>query len=132
MEKFKKWYHSLSPRNQTLVWIVLISLLIPIIFAIIFLPALFFGVDMYLNIFLALIFLVEPVPAIVIIMVLLGIFKDYEMQFACGIYFGGFFVTRLLRAYIHGTSLYVISYGILILICVVIWQRIKLNKKEDK
>lgn len=132
MDNFKNWYKSLSPRNQTLAWIVLMSLLIPIIFAIVFLPALFFGMDMYLNIILALIFMVEPVPAIMIVMVLLEIFKEYEMQFACGIYYGGFFVTRLLRAYIHGTSLYVISYGILLLICIVIWQRIKLNKKEDK
>lgn len=53
-------------------------------------------------------------------------------HFDCGIYFGGMFLSRILKAYIHGTALYVITYGILILASIIIFQKIKLNKQGEK
>lgn len=87
---------------------------------------------MYFTFVCALTLMVEIPAGITILMVLVGVFKDYEIHFACGICFGGVFLSRILKPYIHGTALHVIAYGILILVSIIIFQKIKLNKQGDK
>ena len=105
MDKFKSWYKSISPRAQKVFWDITIVILSPIFFLIVSLPALLFGVSMYFKFVCALTLMVEIPAGITILMVLVGVFKDYEIHFACGICFGGVFLSRILRAYIHGTAL---------------------------
>lgn len=132
MDKFKSWYKSISPRAQKIVWDITIAILVPVFFLIVSLPALLFGVSMYFKFVCTLTLMVEIPAGITILMVLIGAFKDYEGHFACGIFLGGMFLSRILKAYIHGTALYVITYGILILVSIIIFQKIKLNKQGDK
>ena len=132
MEKIKNWYKSIPPRAQKVVWDIAIAILAPVFFLIVFLPSLIFGVSMYFNFVCALTLMVEIPAGITILMVLIGAFKDYEIHFACGICFGGMFLSRILKPYIHGTALHVITYGILILVSIIIFQKIKLNKQGDK
>lgn len=132
MNKIKNWYKSIPPRAQKVVLDIAIAILAPVFFFIVSLPALLLGANMYLNFVCALTLMVEIPTGITILMVLIGAFKDYEIHFACGICFGGMFLSRILKAYIHGTALYVITYGILILVSVIIFQKIKLNKQGDK
>lgn len=132
MDKFKSWYKSISPRAQKVVWDITIAILLPVLFLIVSLPALLFGVSMYFKFVCALTLMIEIPIGITILMVSIGAFKDYEVHFACGIYFGGMFLSRILKAYIHGTALYVITYGILILVSIIIFQKIKLNKQGEK
>ena len=132
MNKIKKWYKSIPPRAQKIVWDITIAILLPVFFLILSLPALLLGVSMYFKIVCALTLMVEIPAGITILMVLIGAFKDYEIHFACGICFGGVFLSRIMKPYIHGTDLYVITYGILILVSIIIFQKFKLNKQGDK
>ena len=132
MEKIKNWYKSIPPRAQKIVWYIAIAILAPVFFLIISLPSLLFGVSLYFKFVCALTLMVEIPAGITIFMVLIGAFKDYEGHFACGIFLGGMFLSRILNPYIHGTALYAITYGILILVSIIIFQKIKLNKQGDK
>lgn len=132
MDKFKSWYKSISPRAQKVVWDITIAILLPVLFLIVSLPALLFGVSMYFKFVCALTLMIEIPIGIAILMVLIGAFKDFEIHFACVICFGGMFLARILKSYIHGTALYIITYGILILVSIIIFQKIKLNKQGDK
>ena len=132
MNKIKNWYKSIPPRAQKVVWDIAIAILAPVFFFIVFLPSLIFGVSMYFKFVCTLTLMVEIPAGITILMVLIGAFKDYEGHFACGIFLGGMFLSRILRDYIHGTALYVITYGILILVSIIIFQKIKLNKQGEK
>lgn len=132
MDKFKSWYKSISPRAQKVVWDITIAILLPVLFLIVSLPALLFGVSMYFKFVCALTLMIEIPIGISILMVLIGAFKDFEIHFACVICFGGMFLARILKSYIHGTALYIITYGILILVSIIIFQKIKLNKQGDK
>ena len=132
MKKIKNWYKSIPPRAQKVVWDITVAILVPVFFLIVSLPALFTGVSVYFEFVCALTLMIEIPVGITILMVLIGAFKDYEIHFACGIFFGGMFLSRILKAYIHGTSLYVITYGILILVSIIIFQKIKLNKQGEK
>ena len=132
MDKFKSWYKSISPRAQKVFWDITIAILAPLFFLIVSLPALHLGANVYFKFVCTLTLMVEIPAGITILMVLVGVFKDYEIHFACGICFGGMFLARILKSYIHGTALYVITYGILILVSIIIFQKIKLNKQGDK
>ena len=132
MKKIKNWYKSIPPRAQKVVWDITVAILVPVFFLIVSLPALLTGVSMYFEFVCTLTLMVEIPAGITILMVLIGAFKDYEAHFACGICFGGMFLSRILKAYIHGTALYVITYGILILVSIIIFQKIKLNKQGEK
>lgn len=132
MNKIKNWYKSIPPRAQKIVWNITIAILVPVFFLIVSLPALFTGANTYFEFVCILTLMVEIPNGITILMVVIGAFKDYEGHFACGIYFGGMFLSRILKAYIHGTALYVITYGILILVSIIIFQKIKLNKQGEK
>ena len=132
MKKIKNWYKSIPPRAQKVVWDITVAILVPVFFLIVSLPALFTGVSVYFEFVCALSLMIEIPVGITILMVLIGAFKDYEIHFACGIFFGGMFLSRILKAYIHGTALYVITYGILILVSIIIFQKIKLNKQGAK
>ena len=132
MDKFKSWYKSISPCARKIVWDITIAILVPVFFLIVSLPALLFGVSMYFKFVCALTLMIEIPIGIAILMVLIGAFKDFEIHFACVICFGGMFLSRILKAYIHGTALYVITYGILILVSIITFQKIKLNKQGEK
>ena len=132
INKIKNWYKSIPPRAQKIVWDIAMAILIPVFFLIVSLPALLIGTNMYFKFVCVLTLMVEIPAGITILMVLVGAFKDYEIHFACGICFGGMFLSRILKAYIHGTALYVITYGILILVSIIIFQKIKLNKQGEK
>lgn len=132
MNKIKNWYKSIPPRAQKIVLDITIAILMPVFFLIVSLPALLLGVSMYFKFVCTLTLMIELPIGITIFMVLIGAFKDYEIHFACGICFGGMFLTRILKPYVHGTASYVITYGILILVSVIIFQKIKLNKQGDK